>query len=44
MSEILWSDLENLRRDDAGDGDEGTQRLAEMLEAVADDAVLAIEP
>ncbi len=44
VSDLLWSDFENPRRDDAGDGDEDIQRLEEMLEAVADDSVLPIEP
>lgn len=44
MSELFWSDFENPTRDDASDGDEDTQRVDEMLEAVADNAVLPIEP
>ena len=43
MSDLLWSDFEKPRRDDVGDSDEDTQRIAEMLEAVADDAILTIE-
>ena len=44
MSELLCNDFTKPRRDSAGERDRDTQRLVEMFEAVADDAVLPIEP